>query len=204
MKLLVALILTFFSITIFADGVLLGPNATNPNPHTPGISTGFYSGTNLVAVTVSGTNVAAFSTTCVSAPNGFCTSYSSPTLTISAPAANNTCLATNGSPTFCSDQYGHIQLDKAASSLPTLSGCGTSTVVAGGNDHSFQVSITAGTPTACVVTFGNAYAVAPKTCIVSPGSASALSNAMWTSAPTTTGFTINGTAMVGVINAICL
>lgn len=203
MKILIALFITFFSLMVHADGLLLGPNAANPNPHSPGISTGIYYGPNFVGMTISGTNEAVFAYTCVSAPSGFCTSYTSPTVTISAPTNNGICLAANGSPTFCSDQYGHIQLDKAATSLPTLSSCGTSTVVAGGNDHSFQVSITAGTPTACAVTFGNPYAVAPRTCIVSPASSSALSNAMWTAAPTTTGFIINGTAMVGLINAQC-
>lgn len=89
-----------------------------------------------------------------------------------------------------------------SSTAPATSSCGTSTV--SGSDSAFIVTITAGTPSACTITFGTAYATAPS-CVITDQT-TALGTVSKVATTTTTAIaTINaGNYGTDVLSFICI
>ena len=86
--------------------------------------------------------------------------------------------------------------------VPTIAGgaCGTGsngTIVAGSNDHAFTINIGAVATTACTVTFGNAYATAPRVCTFSPANAAAAAatTLAYSAAPSVSAWVLNGAVL---------
>jgi len=98
------------------------------------------------------------------------------------------------------DTLGHWSLGRVG--LPTIAsgdcGAGTNgTVVANSNDMSMRIIIGAAATTTCKVTFANQFGSAPRTCNFSPYTAASAGAGVvpWMSAPTSTDFTLTGTAL---------
>lgn len=98
----------------------------------------------------------------------------------------------------------------SAFGTPTIAsgacGTGTNGTISGGNQSGI-VTIGAAPTTACVVSF-SATITAPKACVISPGNAAAAATGTtvaWVAAPSTTGWTINGSALANTVYSyVCL
>jgi hypothetical protein len=89
-----------------------------------------------------------------------------------------------------------------SSTAPATSACGTSTV--SGSDSAFIVTITAGTPSACTITFGTAYATAPA-CVMTDQTTAAGSTSKVATTTTTAIATIAaGNYGTDVLSFICV
>jgi hypothetical protein len=89
-----------------------------------------------------------------------------------------------------------------SSTAPATSSCGTSTV--SGSDSAFVVTITAGTPSACTITFGTAYASAPS-CVMTDQTTAAGSTSKVATTTTTAVATIAASNYgTDVLSFICI
>jgi hypothetical protein len=102
-------------------------------------------------------------------------------------------------PTYQVDVAGQVRTTKAflnSSNVPTISACGTSPPVAtaGSNNNGGQFTVGTATPTACTVTFANAF---PTTawCTISPASSNAAVAGVYISAQSAAAFTITQPAL---------
>lgn len=85
---------------------------------------------------------------------------------------------------------------------PATSSCGTSTV--SGSDSAFVVTVSAGTPSACTITFGTAYATAPA-CVMTDQTTAAGSTSKVATTTTTAVATIAaGNYGTDVLSFICV
>jgi len=87
--------------------------------------------------------------------------------------------------------------------VPTIAtnDCGSTsqgTITAGGNDNAFLVTVGTAGVTSCAITFGAAWATAPKACTISPANSTAAAQGTtlaYVSSITTTKVTISGSAL---------
>ncbi len=93
---------------------------------------------------------------------------------------------------------GHL-LTPAGRPAPVISACGTVTNV--GTDFGGRVTITAGTPTSCTLTFGTAFVTAPN-CVVAAQGAIPATTFSW--ATTTTTLVLTTAAVNTVWDYVCV
>ncbi len=132
------------------------------------------------------------------ATNGFNENGTHTYAILTGPAAGKTGLGTL-TPTYQLDVVGQARTTKAflnSSGVPTISACGTTppAATAGSNNNGGQFTTGTATPTACTVTFANAY---PTTawCTISPASANAAVAGVYISAQSASAFTITQPAL---------
>lgn len=94
---------------------------------------------------------------------------------------------------------GHVLSVARAGPSPVISACGTNSNV--GTDFSGRVTITAGTPTSCTLTFGTAFVTAPN-CIVAAQGAIPATTFSW--ATTTTTLVLTTAAVNTVWDYVCV
>lgn len=107
-------------------------------------------------------------------------------------------IGTGGTNSVSIDSTGHLNLSGKAAPSIASGACGTGTNgTITGSDQSGVITVGAVATTACAVTFGSTWAVAPKSCVFSAANAGAVGATVlpFISAISQTGFTLSGTAL---------
>jgi len=149
------------------------------------------------------------STTAQGQSNAFSFSASSSALTpfdgFNAPSGNSLSFTTSGTVAGTVDLHQHWRIGGSGTPTIAANACGSTTqgtILAGGNDQSFQVTVGTAAVTTCTITFASAFTTAPRTADLTPANAVAAATgtaAAYISALSTTSVTITGTALAGAV-----